>query len=124
MHELSISNSIARAVIDNAQKNKATKVLTINLAIGDLVFLNTDQVRFWLNELFKDTVAREAEVKISPVKPKIKCLDCNYQGGIKFEEDSLYHTSFPLFLCPECNAYNIEVLQGKECLLKDIKLEV
>jgi hydrogenase nickel incorporation protein HypA/HybF len=122
MHEYSIATGITQTILENAQKHNAAKVLTINLEIGDLVSLNAEQILFWLKELFKQTIAQDAEIKINHISPKIRCLDCHYEGSIKFEDDPRYHFSLPTFLCPKCNSVNIQVVQGKECFIKNIEV--
>jgi len=123
MHEYSIASSIAQTVLESAAEHKAAKIHTINLEIGELVFLNIEQVTFWLDELFKDTPAREAEINVTNIKGEVKCLDCNYLGPIEFLDSPLYHYKMPNFLCPDCKSYNIEITRGRECMVRNIKAE-
>ncbi|MFC1524919.1 hydrogenase maturation nickel metallochaperone HypA [Planctomycetota bacterium] len=123
MHEYSIASGIRGTVLENAKKHKASKILTINLEIGEITFLNTEQVVFWLKELLKQTVAQNARIHVKHIRPIIKCLDCDYQGGLKFEEDERCHWSLPTFLCPKCNSYNIKIVHGRECMVKNIQVE-
>lgn len=122
MHEYSIASGIRQTVLENAQQHKASKILTINLEIGDITFLNADQIVFWLKELFKQTKAQDAQIKVKHIKPKIKCLDCNYEGGLKFEDDERCHLALPTFLCTKCGSYNIKIIQGRECMVKNIRV--
>ena len=122
MHEYTISISIAKTVLTSAEENQAQKVVAINLEIGALVFLNPEQVEFWLKELFRETIAKEAEIRIKNIKPKLKCLDCGYEGEMKFEDNSIYHIYFPSFFCPQCSSYNIQIIRGRECLIRNIEI--
>jgi hydrogenase nickel incorporation protein HypA/HybF len=122
MHEYSISSSIVKTVIASAKDNNASKVIGINLEIGDLVFLNPEQVEFWLRELSKGTIAQDAKIRIKKILPRIKCLDCSYEGRMRFEGNPLYHICSPSFFCPECNSYNIEISKGRECLISNIEV--
>lgn len=122
MHEYSISSSIAETVIESARSNNASKVIGINLEIGELVFLNPEQVEFWMKELFKGTIAQDAKIRIKSILPRIRCLDCRYEGQMKVEDNPLYHIYLPSFFCPECNSYNIEISRGRECLIKNIEV--
>ncbi|PIU67911.1 MAG: hydrogenase maturation nickel metallochaperone HypA [Armatimonadetes bacterium CG07_land_8_20_14_0_80_40_9] len=122
MHEYTISSSIAKTVLTSAEENQAHKVVAINLEIGALVFLNPEQVEFWLKELFRETIAKEAKIRIKNIKPRIKCLDCNYEGAMKVDDNLLYHIMIPSFFCPQCSSRQIMVEKGRECLIKNIEI--
>ena len=64
MHEYSISAEIVKTVLDTAENNGAKKVLSVQLEIGELALLNVEQVKFWIDELFKGTVAEGAKVRV------------------------------------------------------------
>ena len=122
MHEFSISSEIVRTVLDTAEKNNGKKVLSIQLEIGELTHLNGDQVGFWIKELFKGSMAEDAEVKIKTIKARIHCKACGYKGGIRSDrEDSFRHLA--LQTCPQCNSFQFKVEKGRECILKRIQVE-
>ena len=121
MHEFSIASEIVRTVLDTAEKNNGKKVLSIQLEIGDLTHLNGDQVGFWIKELFKRSVAEDAEVKIKTVKARIRCKACGYKGGLRSDrEDSFRHLA--LQTCPRCNSFQFKVEKGRECILRRIQV--
>jgi hydrogenase nickel incorporation protein HypA/HybF len=121
MHEYSLASSISKTILDNAQKHKASKVMTVNLDIGDLVCVNMDQILFWLNELFQKTIAQGAQINVNHIKPTIKCQACQYEGLIEFTEDERYHFALPKFLCTKCQSPEIKIVHGKECSIKNIE---
>ena len=122
MHEFSISSEIVRTVLDTAEKNNGKRVLSIQLEIGELTHLNGEQVSFWIKELFKDSVAEDAEVKIKTIKARILCKACGYKGSIgSDQEDSFRHLS--LQTCPRCNSFQFKIEKGRECILRRIQVE-
>jgi len=122
MHEFSISSDIVRTVLDTVEKNTGKKVLSIQLEIGELTHLNGEQVSFWIKELFKDSVAEDAEVKIKTIKARILCKACGYKGGIgSGQEDSFRH--LVLQSCPRCNSFQFKIEKGRECILRRIQVE-
>jgi hydrogenase nickel incorporation protein HypA/HybF len=122
MHELSISSEIVRAVIDSAEKNNGKKVLSIQMEIGELALLNVDQVFFWVRELFKGSIAEDAEMKIKMIRARFACKACGYKGGIKSDqEDPFRHVSFQT--CPACHSFQVKIVKGRECTLKRIQVE-
>ncbi|MCB9495007.1 MAG: hydrogenase maturation nickel metallochaperone HypA [Desulfobacteraceae bacterium] len=82
MHELPLTNKILETAIDFAEKNNAVQIQEINLLIGEL----SDIEEHWLNHYFryisKDTIASDANLKITRVNIKWLCLNCFFE----FEE--------------------------------------
>ena len=122
MHEAAIAQSIVQTVLEEAGKQEAIKVETVEIDIGELTFLGTDQVRFWVETNFQGTVADGAKIKFKTVKAKIRCHDCEFQGQLVVKEDSAYHMNLPLFSCPKCNSTQIEIIQGKEAYIRKIHI--
>ena len=74
------------------------KVLSIQLEIGELTLLNVEQVTFWIDELFKGSVAEGAKVKVKTIKARIKCESCGYKGGITPDQTGPFPAFHPLLL--------------------------
>lgn len=122
MHEMSVAQGIARAVLDAANREKAVKVAKVNLQIGEFTFLNPDQVVFWLKELFRDTVAGDAEIGWKKVPARVRCSKCGYDGPLHVKEDPLFHRSLPVFACPRCREDSLEILEGRDCSVSYIEI--
>jgi hydrogenase nickel incorporation protein HypA/HybF len=121
MHEFSVSSEIVKTVLDTAEKSGGKKVLSVQLEIGELTHLNGEQVTFWVEELFKGSVAEGAEVKIKTIKAQIHCKTCGYKGGMRSDqEDSFRHLIPPT--CPRCHGIQIRVVKGQECFLRRIQV--
>lgn len=120
MHEFSIASEIVKNVLDAAKKNHGKQVLSIQLEIGELTLLNVEQVVFWVQELFKDSIAEEAKVKVRKIKARISCEECGYRGrGELNQEDSFTHLA--LQHCPRCHSFQIKIEKGQECHLRRIQ---
>jgi hydrogenase nickel incorporation protein HypA/HybF len=122
MHESAISQSIVKTVLNQANKQNAAQVESVEIEIGELTFLNPDQVEFWVKIGFEGTIAETASVIIKKVKGILNCKDCDYSGSLNMNEDSSFHVNIPLFYCPQCQRGNIEIIQGKEALIRRIKI--
>ncbi len=117
MHEFSVASEIVQTVLDTARKNEGKKVLSIQLEVGELTLLNMEQVTFWIQELFKGTLAEGAKVKVRRIRAEILCEACGYRGKGRWNpEDPLSH--LVIQNCPRCDSFQIKVEKGKECLLK------
>ena len=121
MHEFSIADEIVKNVLETAKKNRGKKVVSILLEIGELTHLNREQVTFWIKELFRDSVAEDAEVKVKMIKPRIHCKSCGYKGGMgPNQEDSFRYLISAS--CPKCNSFQINIEKGRECILRRIQV--
>jgi len=129
LHELSTTKSILDTVLSVAKEHHAGKVLEVNLEIGDLTFLNMDQIKFWFEILSEDTIVKGAVLNINKVPIKVKCLDCSYEGetgyfGEEMHSLELLSNFIPPLKCKHCGSINISVTSGKECMIKNIKLSL
>lgn len=121
MHEFSISSEIVKTVLNTAEKNNGKRVLSIQLEIGELTLLNVEQITFWVQELFKGSIAENAKVKVKKIKARITCEGCGYQGEGKLDpEDTFRHSA--LQHCPQCHSFQIRVEKGQECNLRRIQV--
>ncbi len=124
MHDLSISQAMAGTVLKEAEDHKAKEILSIDIEIGELTFLNPEQVKFWLEEIFKGTNAEKAEIRIRKVYSKTRCKDCRWRGRMNIKDDPLYHTYFFISKCPKCGSYALAMEKGRECKVKRIRVRL
>ena len=122
MHEASVAQSIVSTVLNEAQKQDATRIESIEIDVGELTSLGIDQVRFWMETSFQGTIAENAEIVFRSIPTKLHCLECNFQGPVATREDPAHHLRLPSFACPECQSPRIEITQGKETIIRKIKI--
>lgn len=123
MHEFSVTSQIVQSVLAEAEKRGAKKVTEVHLVVGKLTFLGLDQVRFAYEALTKGTIMEGSRLAIAEQEGIVKCGNCGYEGGFKYEDDPLYHVPLPTLKCPQCgNVVNIAA--GKECTIKSVKMMV
>ena len=119
MHEFSIMSQVVQTILTEVEKNKLNSVSKVRFEIGELTFLGEDQLRFCYNVLTKDNILKNSELIIEKVKPEIKCLECGYSGDLEYLDKDEFHFQLPQFSSPKCNG-KIEVLKGKDCLIREI----
>ena len=51
---------------------------------------------------------------------EIECHDCNFHGNAIVDEKDHYA---PMIQCPDCDSYSIEILNGKDIVVKNIVIE-
>ncbi|AIS32571.1 hydrogenase maturation nickel metallochaperone HypA [Methanobacterium formicicum] len=120
MHELSMAQAIVDTVLDAAEKNNATEVVEVTIEVGMLTMLNPEQLKFLLDVIVEDTLLADAEIIIEDVLVEIDCRSCDYTGLANTDGSDHY---LSIVKCPQCDERNVEILTGKECNVKTIKIE-
>jgi len=123
VHEGSITTQIVESVLKEAKGRKAKKIVEVQLVIGKLTFLNSEQVRFWYEVLTKDTIMQGSKLIIEESEGIVRCPKCGYEGDFKYIDDPALHVPTPTLNCPKCNAV-VDIVGGKDCLIKNIKMLV
>ena len=146
MHEISFASAIVSTVAEIAKKHQTERVVNITLELGELTFINPEQLELAFRILAEKTAAAEAELQINKVAARIKCLKCGYEGEVKFIHFSplmAHHSGLVLgcvscenkglvygkgthfdspFKCPSCESENTEIVAGRECVIKRIEI--
>ena len=114
--------SIIEAVIAEGKKHSAKEINKVFLEIGELTFLEEEQLRFAFDILKEGTILEKAELIIKKIETKVKC-QCGYEGKIEYGLKDDFHIMFPILRCPKCGG-NVEILKGRECLIKKVEMEI
>ncbi|MDI6645121.1 MAG: hydrogenase maturation nickel metallochaperone HypA [Methanobacteriaceae archaeon] len=120
MHELSMADAMIKTVIEVAEKNDAQEITEVSIELGEMTLLNPEQLKFMIEVLSEDTLLEGAEIIIETIPLEIKCQSCGYSG--KTSSDELDHYA-PIINCPECESMELEIITGRECNVKSIKIE-
>jgi len=113
MHEMSVAQSILKIVLNEAERNGATKVKIVRIRAGELRGIVRDQLAFFFDFITKDTLAEGAILEVEQVPIKGKCKSCEHVFMVQNYE----------FLCPECTSKDVDVLEGLELVVKEIEVE-
>lgn len=113
MHELSIAENIIEIVEQSARDAKALKINRIVLDIGRLSGIEMDALKFAMTSMLKGSLAEGAIVEYHEIEGKAHCTACG--------RDSSVNDFFSL--CPHCNGYQLDIVQGKEMKVSSIEVE-
>jgi hydrogenase nickel incorporation protein HypA/HybF len=113
MHEYSIVNALMDMCEEHVEKNSASKVLSLKVAIGDLSGVEADLLLSSYDTFKEGTVCEGAQMHIERISPAALCLACEEE----FEVDE-YN-----FLCPKCGSGQTKLVRGKEMHLMSLELE-
>ena len=99
---MGIMTGVMDAVTTSAQQAGATRVLKVSLSVGEMTEAIEDALMFAFEALSEGTLCEDAELQITMVKPKSRCLEC----GAEYEHDRFH------MLCPECGSFATELIDG------------
>jgi len=121
MHELSYATSVLNAILEAVEQQEALgkkviKVNDINLEIGDLTLISVDQLQFVFEVIAETTICKGAELKAETVKPKIFCIDCEFEGNLDTKDELEV-------ACPKCESRNVKLKGGKEFNIVNATIE-
>ena len=120
MHELSMAQGILNAVIETAESNNATEVNEVTIELGRLAMVNPEQLKFILGVLIENTIVEDAEIKFEEIPVEIDCRECEFHGSAILDDKDHYA---PMVRCPECDSLAVEILNGRDIVVKNIVIE-
>ncbi len=112
MHEMSIAMSIVDIACKEAEKDGAASISEIELNVGRLAGVMVDSLKFCYDSACKGTLAENSTLIVNEIAGKGRCLQC----------DNLFEIDSFMALCPDCDSYKIEIIQGRELKLKAISV--
>lgn len=113
MHEVAIVSDMFRIIDEVAKKEKLTRIDKIYFSIGKMLQVVPDLFRFAFDSAKEHTIASDAEIEIEFLPVRMRCVDCSYEFEVEEHK----------FCCPNCEGTNLDLIQGKELLIKSIQGE-
>ena len=114
MHELPITQSILEIALRHAENAGAVKVTNLYLVIGELSSVIDDSIQFHWEILSHGTLAEGSKLHFDRIAAKLDCSDCGNSYAL---EDGT------LIPCPQCDSYQVKVVEGEEFRLDSIEIE-
>jgi hydrogenase nickel incorporation protein HypA/HybF len=113
MHELTITESILKIVVSEAEKHRATRVALIRLKVGEMTHVDPSSVEFYLEIMGKGTIAEGARVEADLVPLRAICRHCSDEFAVIESR----------FTCPSCGSGQTDVVAGRELYVDSIEIE-
>jgi hydrogenase nickel incorporation protein HypA/HybF len=113
MHELGVTENIVNIVLAKAGEAQASKIIQINLVIGELSGYVPNCIQFYFDSLSKDTIAQGAVLHFELVPTQLRCRKCS----------TVFHPQDTLWSCPKCQGHSIEISRGREFYIESIEVE-
>ncbi len=113
MHEQSIVESLLALALEEGAKAGASRILKIDLVVGDLSGVLEEAVEFYFGFLSKGTIAAGAKLVFTRVPAQLRCRNCN---TVFLPERLDLH-------CPNCKEQQVEVVSGRELRVDSMEVE-
>ena len=114
MHELSIATNVVELATEFMRQEKATRVCSVTLRIGELSCVHEDALRFSFDLVAENTPVAGAELKIIAVPISIYCDHCAAIVTLP---------SIQRFRCPHCDTPSADIRSGREMDLEQIEVD-
>lgn len=108
MHELSITQSLIDAVVDQIGERK---VIAVNVRVGPLSGVLPDAMRFCFDVASAGTALDGARLMIEEPRGLARCRNCHDEFAL----------ADLILLCP-CGSADVEVLSGRELMLMSVEV--
>ena len=113
MHEYSITESMLTLALEKANEAEASKIIRINLVVGELSGVVSECVQFYFEHISKDTIAGGAELIFETKPTRLRCHKC----------EAVFSPNNSNWACPDCKEMSIEIVSGRECYMESIEVE-
>lgn len=113
MHELPVAESLLEIATRHARNAGASRILVINIVIGQLSSIVDDSVQFYWDIIADKTPAEGAQLVFRRIPTELLCLDCSYQYTLGDGE----------LACPKCGGSQVRIVSGNEFYLESIEVE-
>jgi hydrogenase nickel incorporation protein HypA/HybF len=113
MHELSIANSIAEIVGEQAQSQGGGRITGVTLRIGRLSCVHEDALRYSFDLVTEGTPLSGASLAVIEVPVRIWCAICKAEVELP---------GIQRFACPACGHLSGDIRAGRELDIESIEI--
>lgn len=116
MHELSVTDSILKVVVDHAAEAHAKRVTLIRLKISELSGIKGEWIQHYFDHLSEGTIAQGALLEITTVYPRFACDGCEQEFEISFRDVGWVE-------CPHCKSRDCRLVGGTDYMIENMEVE-
>ena len=113
MREAAATQSILTKALLKVRDSAASRIKSIQIAIGEISDLDQTSIRRHWEELARNTPAEHAQLHFRFIKAEVQCMACF----------SKYSPEGGKIHCPYCGSYGAKILSGEEFFLESIELD-
>lgn len=113
MHEHAITNAVVHQIIHACEDSKMSNPKRIVVELGELTTYKKESVLFYFESIKqKIPLLNDADLVILEISGKIFCSSCGKGSDVR--------VASPLMLCPKCGSADVQIIAGKDVVVKEI----
>ncbi|MAS33837.1 MAG: hydrogenase maturation nickel metallochaperone HypA [Anaerolineaceae bacterium] len=113
MHELAVTQNVLGIALSHAEVNHATRIVTINLVVGQMASIVDDCVQFYWDMISDGTIAQGATLHFERIAAQMQCEACGQSYDLANGE----------LACPHCGSAAVRLTRGDEFYVRSIEVE-
>jgi len=113
MHEMAITMSMLDLILKEAAKAGASKVVAVNVVIGEMSGVVDRCVQTNFDFMSRGTPAEGAALSFRNVPKQARCRKCAH----------VFTPANICWACPECQSVEFEIIAGNELYIESIEVE-
>jgi hydrogenase nickel incorporation protein HypA/HybF len=113
MHELPVIKRILDVCLGHAAKNNVTKIVSIELKVGEMSDLEPEWMQRYFDHVSKDTIAEGAKLVIEKVPVVLRCDSCSHEFEVNIKEKQEP-------VCTQCGGKKCVFVSGKEYFISNM----
>ncbi len=114
MHELGVTNTLIKQVLDELKERDIRKISEVVIEVGRLTSYSGESLVFYYDLLKAENERlKESSLIVEDIEPRIICKKCNKESVL---------TDRYMVFCPLCSSNQIKILSGHEFILKNIRV--
>jgi len=113
MHELPVTENLLEIAIRHANKAEATRILSLNIVIGQYASIVDDSIQFYWDIITDGTLAQGANLNFHRISAEFRCMNCHH----------CFSPVMELLPCPVCGSSKLDLISGAEFFLESIEVE-
>ncbi len=114
MHEFSVVQSLMGLIEQNAMQNNAKSVSKVVVKIGKMSGIEPHLLKMAFDTFKEKTICENAQLEMIIQDIVAKCEDCNKEFIIENNR----------FICPFCEGYNLQIIDGEDMYLMSLELDI
>jgi len=123
MHEFGLAQEIAERLKAEAEKERARRIIAVDIEVGGLVHGNVDNIAFWVKEALGEELGKDATVRAVRAAASLLCQDCRRRSSFEPSDDHELDAHLLLARCPHCGSAQVQVKGDTGCLIRHLELE-
>lgn len=113
MHEMALCEGVLDIIVEEAKRQKFSRVRAVRLEIGTLSSVEPEAMRFCFDVVSCGTIAESARFEVIDAPGQAWCMNCSKGVTIGRRLDP----------CPACGGYQLQVTGGEDLRVKDLEVD-